>query len=214
MPSFKFLFQAVVTSLIVISSYSFGQGNNNFNVILKFHPSAIVALSRPTILGSVEFNYKRIGIDLAYGQQFGFWYSSNPDTLRVNNFGNQYRADLRYYLNPLEKDKSTTPFFGMGYCKMYTQKNITVHWFSGYQYNPSVATINNIHACYFTYGLFSTTGRLRGEAAVSGGIRNRTEEAVYANKIVYNKATRNWVHLSLSIRICYALIQAPDKKMN
>jgi hypothetical protein len=63
--------------LLTISSLNtFGQEGNKFEVKAKFHPSALLALSRPTMLGSIEFKLKKIGLDIAYGQQWGFLLSS------------------------------------------------------------------------------------------------------------------------------------------
>ena len=197
----------LILNLVFLTLSTFGQNVNKTNILIKLHPSAIVALSRPTVLGSIEFKYKRTGFDFAYGQQWLFIGSTNPDTVRVKNFGNQYRIDLKYYLNPLKRYEQTTPFISIGYCKMYTQKNIAVDWFSGYQFKPGLATINNIHVYYINYGISSKFGRIVYEFALSGGVRFRTEESVYANKVVYDKATRIWPHLSFSFRICYPLFK-------
>jgi hypothetical protein len=192
--------------LLTISSLNtFGQEGNKFEVKAKFHPSALLALSRPTMLGSIEFKLNKIGLDIAYGQQWGFLLSSKPDTLRVKNFGNQYRADIKYYFKEFKNNEQTSPFISIGYCKMYTQKNITQDWFSGYIFNPSLATINNLNVYYLNYGICKNFGRIVAKGAVSGGVRFRTEESVYANKVVFDKASRTFPHLSLSLRIGYTL---------
>lgn len=189
--------------LSIASLDTLGQEANKFEVKAKFHPSGLLALSRPSMLGSIEFKFNKIAIDLAYGQQCLFLLSSNPDTLRVKNFGNQYRADIKYYSKPFKNDNQSLPFVSIGYCKMYTQKNITQNWFSGYRFNPSLATISNIHVYYLNYGICKYLGSIVVEGAISGGIRFRTEESVYATKVVYDQASRELPHLSLSLRIGY-----------
>lgn len=201
----KYLNLKLLFFLPILAINIYGQDSNDFNVRLKFHPSAFVALSRLTFLGSVEFNYKRVGVDIAYGQQWAFICSSHPDTLRVKNFGNQYRADLKYYFKPLEKNNQTTPFISIGYAKLYTQTNITVDWFSGFEFIPALATINNIHVYYIYCGISSLSGRIVTEGAIGTGVSFRTEESVYANKIVYEKESWTRLHLSLSLKIGYIL---------
>jgi hypothetical protein len=198
--NYKLFFFLLITAL-----NTFGQEANKFEVIAKYHPTALLALSRPSVLSSIEFKLNKIGIDIAYGQQWGFLLSSNPDTLRVKNFGNQYRADIKYYFKPFKNNDQTIPFISIGYCKLYTQKNITQDWFSGYRYDPSLATINNIHVFYLNYGISKYFGRIVAEGAINGGVRIRSEEYVHSNKVVFDKASRTLPHLSLSIRIGYTL---------
>ena len=92
---------AIVLLLILLRHMTFiGQVSEGFDLRVKNHAQQLIAIPRPTILNSVEFKYNKIGIDLGYGQQWHFPFSDGPDTLRVKNFGNRYRVELRYYLAP------------------------------------------------------------------------------------------------------------------
>jgi hypothetical protein len=206
--SFKLLFLLTFVRLT-----TFGQEASKFEARLKFHPLALAAISRPTVLSSIEFKLNKVGFDIAYGQQWGFLLSSNPDTQRVKNFGNQYRFDLKYYFNTNKGNGQELHFISVGYCKIYTQRNLTQHWFSGYVFEPSLAYIDNIHVFYVNYGICNNFGRFMTEGVLGSGVRYRTVEAVYANKIVYEKASRTWPHLSISLRIGYILTKNPGKQV-
>lgn len=194
-----------ITLLTIVSNNAFCQETNKCNIRLKFHPLALAAVSRPTVLGSLEFKLNKIGIDIAYGQQWGFILSSRPDTQRVKNFGNQYRVDVKYYFKQIKEIEHTFPFISIGYCKMYTQRNITQDWFSGYVFNPSLAFIDNVHVYYINFGMCNYYKRSIIEGTIGSGVRFRTQEAVYANRIVYDKISRIWPHLSFSLRVGYLL---------
>ena len=190
---------------------TFGQEDDKFNIRLKFHPFALAAISRPTVLGSVEFKLNQISIDLAYGQQYGFLLSSQPDTQRVENYGNQYRVDLKYYFKQFKKNDQIFPFMSIGYCKMYTQRNLTQDWFSGWKFDPGLAFIDNIHVFCFNYGISKYFGRIVAEGVIGSGVRFRTQELVYANRIVYDTESRVRPHLSVSFRIGYILTKTKKR---
>jgi hypothetical protein len=208
---YRHLNLCLFTLLNFVSTIAFSQEANKYNIRLKFHPLALAAVSRPTVLGSIEFKLHKIGIDLAYGQQWGFILSSNPDTQRVKNFGNQYRIDIKYYFKQIKEIEHTFPFISIGYCKMYTQRNITRDWFSGYVFNPSLAFIDNVHIYYLNFGICNYYKRSIIEGVIGSGVRFRTQEAVYADKIVYDKISRVWPHLSFSLRVGYLLTNKPKK---
>src|SRR5687767_13738503 len=76
------------------------QERETVQLIPKIHPLALIAIPRPTVLASVDVKYKKLALDSAFGQQWSFFMSSDPDTQRVKNFGNRYKGDLKFYLRP------------------------------------------------------------------------------------------------------------------
>ena len=189
--------------LIFITQIIIAQTNKKYNIIPKFHPLALISIPRPTVLGGVELKYNKIGVDLAYGQQWSFFMSSEPDTNRVNNFGNRYRINLKYYFNTSKLDLNATPFISVGYCKIYTIQNYTTHWFSGYKFDSSLAIIDNINVFSISYGISIIQNKLIYEGVLGSGVRLRTQQYINSDGNIYDEASQTLPHLSFAVRVGY-----------
>ena len=194
----------VMTIFILIATKSvYSQDKREYDFIFKFQPSALVAITRPTVQAAVEFKYKKTGIELSYGQQYGFPISADPDTMRVKNYGNRYRIDLKHYLRDLRNDSNSFQYFGISYCKIYSSQNITNDWFSGYRFDPGLAIIDNIHVFGINYGVLEFLNQFSYEFVLGTGLRYRTAESIDSKGLIIEKGNRIRPQLSISLKIGY-----------
>ncbi len=182
-----------------------GQEFRDFDIRIKVHPTALISIPRPTVQVGMELKYRKIGVDLSYGQQYAFLLSSDPDTIRVNNFGNRFRVDLKYYLNPLKSDILLFPFISFGYCKIYSTQNLTTDWFSGYKFEPSIGRVINIQVFSANFGVIKYYKRFFFESILGTGIRFRKVQNVDVNGSILSERKQILPHFGVGVRIGYRI---------
>ncbi len=203
---FATVFKRLLTFILIYSFNSgiiLGQATDGFNLSFKIHTQSLIAIPRPTILTSLEFKYNRVGIDLGYGHQWAFPFSDDPDTIRVRNFGNRYRAEVKYYLTPTERHGSSFPFVSFSYCKIYSRYNLTTDWFSGSKVSPSLGVIDNIHVYSLNWGISTYHKNLVLEGALGAGLRVRNAQTLDDEERMLSDDRFYLPNLSFAIRVGY-----------
>lgn len=181
-----------------------GQSKNKLDFIFKFHPLTLISIPRPTVQGSIELKYNKTGIDMAYGQQWNFPMSQNPDIPVVKNYGNRFRLDLKHYFNkPSKHDSLNQRYVSLGYSKIYSTQNITTNFFSGAKYEPGLAIKDNIHVISVNYGICNYFKNFVLETNIGTGIRFRTTQEINSQGPPPEESKKVLPHLSLAFKVGY-----------
>jgi hypothetical protein len=199
-----------------------------FSILLKFHPLAALNIDRPSIQGSVEFKYRKLSLELGYGQRYldHDWRRVKTDTVTTNFKGRNYRIDIKYYIWSGKKVNRSGKILLNGYIGLaYWNINDIFNFQADYSSNASASDGFSLRDCYAVkrnievysvqVGSIFSKKRIGAEACIGIGIRHKVKTLIDSelnnNTSVANPGDGDLPyngylpHLNLCLKIQYRL---------